>query len=124
MLDGAGYFLFSGIGGVGDWAAVIAGLPHQAVLRTAMAIFGAAFNCLRVKLLASGVRPFIAARSEYNTVGRLPGAHGIGMNAETPRQFTRARQPVARLQVAAQNRQHHLRRQLPVDRDFARRREP
>ena len=32
--------------GVGDWAAVIAGLPHQAALRTVMAIFGAAFYYL------------------------------------------------------------------------------
>jgi len=72
LLDGAGYFLFSGIAGVGDWAAVIAGLPRQAVLRTAMAIFGAVFYYLCVKLLAEGVRPFVATRSEYNTLGRLP----------------------------------------------------
>lgn len=72
LLDGAGYFLFSGIAGVGDWAAVIAGLPHQAVLRTAMAIFGAVFYYWCVGLLAHGVRPFVATRPEYNTVGRLP----------------------------------------------------
>jgi hypothetical protein len=72
LLDGAGYFLYSGIAGVGDWAAVIAGLPHQAALRAAMAIFGAALYCLCVKLIAIGLRPFVAARSEYNTVGRLP----------------------------------------------------
>jgi hypothetical protein len=71
LLDGAGYFLFSGIGGVGDWAAVIAGLPHQGALRAAMAIFGAVFYFFCVKLLAAEVRPF-ASRSEYNTVGRLP----------------------------------------------------
>ncbi len=72
LLDGAGYFLFSGIGGVGDWAAVIAGLPHQATLRTAMATFGAVFYFLCVKLLAAAVRPFVAIRSDYNTIGRLP----------------------------------------------------
>lgn len=72
LLDGAGYFLYSGIAGVGDWAAVIAGLPHQAALRTIMAIFGAAFYFLCVKLIAVGLRPFVATRSEYNIVGRLP----------------------------------------------------
>ena len=36
LMDGAGYFLFSGIIGVGDWQAVIAGLPHYVALRIAM----------------------------------------------------------------------------------------
>jgi hypothetical protein len=72
LLDGAGYFLFSGIAGAGDWAAVIAGLPRQGVLRMAMAIFGAVFYYLCVKLLADGVRPFVASPPEYNIVGRLP----------------------------------------------------
>ena len=72
LLDGSGYFLFSGIMGVGDWAAVIDSLPHQAVLRTVMAIFGAAFYYLCVRLIAVTLRPFVATRSEYNTVGRLP----------------------------------------------------
>ncbi len=72
LLDGSGYFLFSGVAGVGDWAAFIAGLPRQAVLRAAMAIFGAVFYYLCVKLLAAGIRPFVATSSEYNTLGRLP----------------------------------------------------
>jgi hypothetical protein len=72
LLDGAGYFLFSGIAGVGDWAAIIAGLPRQAVLRAAMAIFGAVLYYLCVMLLAAGARPFVASPPEYNTVGRLP----------------------------------------------------
>src|SRR5580700_7249536 len=29
LLPGAGYFLFSGVLGVGDWEAVISGLPYQ-----------------------------------------------------------------------------------------------
>jgi hypothetical protein len=72
LLDGSGYFLFSGITGVGDWAAVIDGLPHQVALRTVMAIFGAAFYYLCVRLIAVGLRPFVANPSEYNTIGRLP----------------------------------------------------
>ncbi len=42
VLPGAGYFLFSGIFGFGDWEEVIRGLPHQVALRTGMTIFGAA----------------------------------------------------------------------------------
>lgn len=72
LLDGAGYFLFSGIAGVGDWAAVIADLPHQAILRTVMAIFGGVFYYLCVRWLAAGVRPFVGVPSDYNLVGRLP----------------------------------------------------
>jgi hypothetical protein len=38
LLDGTGYFLFSGIFGFGDWQQVIAGLPHYVALRIAMAV--------------------------------------------------------------------------------------
>ena len=38
----AGYFLFSGIGGFGDWAEFIKGLEPQWAWRAAMAVFGAA----------------------------------------------------------------------------------
>jgi len=72
LLDSAGYFLYSGIIGVGDWAAVVAGLHHQAALRTSMSIFGAGFYYLCVNWIAISLRPFIATRSEFNTVGRLP----------------------------------------------------
>lgn len=72
LLDGAGYFLFSGVGGLGDWADVIAGLPNQPMLRITMALFGVALYSLCLALLAAGVRPFVAAPLEYNTVARLP----------------------------------------------------
>lgn len=36
LLPGAGYFLFSGILGLGDWSAVIRDLPHQIALRIGM----------------------------------------------------------------------------------------
>ena len=36
LLPGAGYFLFSGILGFGDWAEVIRGAPHQIPLRIVM----------------------------------------------------------------------------------------
>lgn len=71
LLPGAGYFLFSGISGIGDWSAVIAGLPHQVIWRIGLTIFGAGLYLLVVRLLAVSVRPFAPDRPAYNTVGRL-----------------------------------------------------
>ncbi len=72
LLPGAGYFLFSGIFGFGDWQEVIRGLPHQGTLRVIMTIFGAALYVSVVRLLAVAVRPFCPRRPAYNIVGRLP----------------------------------------------------
>ena len=72
LLPGAGYFLFSGIFNVGDWAAVVQGLPHVGVIRMVMALFGAALYVGCVKALAVAVRPFVPEERAYNTVGRLP----------------------------------------------------
>jgi hypothetical protein len=76
LMDGAGYFLFSGIIGVGDWEAVIAGLPHYLTLRIAMTLFGAVLYFLVVALMMRLLRPFCPDRTQhrslYNTVGRLP----------------------------------------------------
>ncbi len=72
LLPGAGYFVFSGIFGFGDWQEVIRGLPRQAVLRITMTIFGVALYVAVVRLLAVAVRPFCPNRGTYNLVGRLP----------------------------------------------------
>lgn len=72
LLPGAGYFVFSGIFGFGDWFQVILGLPHQVALRVGMTMFGAALYVLVARLLAVSVRPFVPDRSAYNSVGRLP----------------------------------------------------
>jgi hypothetical protein len=72
LLPGAGYFLFSGIFGVGDWNEVIRGLPHQAALRIGMTVFGAGLYLMVMRVLAIYVRPFVPDRSTYNVVGRLP----------------------------------------------------
>jgi hypothetical protein len=72
LFPGAGYFMFSGIIGFGDWQQVIDGLPHQLAWRIAMTIFGAALYLLVARLLAVEIRPFVAKRGEYNIVGRLP----------------------------------------------------
>jgi hypothetical protein len=72
LLPGAGYFLFSGILGFGDWYQVIRDLPHLVAIRIAMAVFGAALYVVVVRLLAVSIRPFVASSAAYNTVGRLP----------------------------------------------------
>jgi hypothetical protein len=72
LMDGAGYFLFSGIIGFGDWQEVIVSLPHYVALRIAMSLFGAGLYFVVVAVIARGVHPFCPDRSTYNTVGRLP----------------------------------------------------
>jgi hypothetical protein len=72
LLPGAGYFLFSGVFGFGDWYEVIRGLPHQVLLRVGMAALGAGLYFVVVRQLAISVRPFVPDRPTYNTVGRLP----------------------------------------------------
>ncbi len=72
LLPGAGYFVFSGIFGVGDWEAVIKGLPLQGALRIVMTAFGAILYVYVVRLLAIAVKPFCSVRGDYNVVGRLP----------------------------------------------------
>jgi hypothetical protein len=47
------------------------------------------------------------------------GADGVGVNLKTAREFARARQALAGLEIAADDAEHDLRRQLLADRDFA-----
>jgi hypothetical protein len=72
LLHGAGYFLFSGVLGLGDWAQVIAALPQQGALRTAMAATGALLYVVFLRMLAIELHPFCPDRRTYNVVGRLP----------------------------------------------------
>jgi hypothetical protein len=72
LLPGSGYFLFSGILGLGDWNEVIRGVPHQIPVRITMTILGAGLYVLAVRQLAVGVHPFCPSRQDYNTVGRVP----------------------------------------------------
>ncbi len=72
LFPAAGYFMFSGIIGFGDWQQVINGLPHQAALRIGMTLLGAALYLLFARMLAVAVRVFVGKRGQYNTVGRFP----------------------------------------------------
>ena len=72
LFPGAGYFMFSGIFGFGDWYQVILGLPHQALWRIGMTLFGAILYVMIARLLAVEIRPFCPHPGMYNVVGRLP----------------------------------------------------
>jgi len=72
LLAGCGYLLFSGVLGMGDWQAVIDGLPYQPVLRAALSLAGAGLYILAVRLLACALRPFCPDHERFNLVGRLP----------------------------------------------------
>ncbi len=72
LMSGAGYFLFSGIAGLGDWNQIIAGLPHYTAWRIAMSFFGLALYVFVVRLIAISIAPFVQTRKMYNAVGRLP----------------------------------------------------
>lgn len=72
LFPAAGYFALSGIFAFGDWEQVIAGWPHQALLRIGMSLCGVALYIFVAWRLAIAVRPFLAQHREYNVVGRLP----------------------------------------------------
>jgi len=80
LFTGAGYFMFSGVFGFGDWQQVIAGLPHQGLLRAAMALAGIILYVLLAWFLAIAVRPFCETRATYNVIGRLPYLAGCLFN--------------------------------------------
>jgi hypothetical protein len=60
LLMGAGYFLFSGVGGIGDWAAVASALPPL-VWRPAMAIVGGALYFLLARQSAQWLRSLVGS---------------------------------------------------------------
>lgn len=59
LLSGAGYFLFSGVGGIGDWADVARGAMPPLVWRPAMVVFGGALYFLLARQSAQWLRPFV-----------------------------------------------------------------
>src|SRR5436190_18102296 len=64
LLMGAGYFLFSGVGNIGDWAAVARGIVSPVIWRPAMAVFGAALY-------------FLLARQAGQWLGALVGSDDL-----------------------------------------------
>ncbi len=61
LLMGAGYFLFSGVGGIGDWAAVAGGTTSPVIWRPAMAVFGGALYFLLARRSAQWLRSLVGS---------------------------------------------------------------
>lgn len=61
LLDGAGYFLFSGVGNIGDWADVIRGLQPTWAWHAGLAVFGAALYFLLVCVAGRELLRFLPA---------------------------------------------------------------
>ncbi len=58
LMEGAGYFLFSGVFGFGDWESVIHDLPGYGAIRAGMAVFGLLAYGAVMWRLAVSVRDF------------------------------------------------------------------
>lgn len=68
LLMGAGYFLFSGAGNVGDWAVVANGLFQPAAWRPTFAILGLVLYFLMARLSSKALRPLVG--DDNPSVGR------------------------------------------------------
>ncbi len=64
----AGYFRFSGIGGLGGWALFIRGLNAQWAWRIGMTIFGAAAYLVAARFLLLELRPLIGSDKDARLV--------------------------------------------------------
>jgi hypothetical protein len=63
LLQAAGYWLFSGVGNIGDWAAVIAGLEPRWAFRLGLSVLGGAAYWGVVVLSLRELQPFLGAGS-------------------------------------------------------------
>jgi hypothetical protein len=61
LLQGGGYFLYSGVGNIGDWAAVIAGLRPVWMWRALLTMIGLATYWLFILIALRELRPLLAA---------------------------------------------------------------
>jgi hypothetical protein len=73
LFTATGYFLFSGVGGFGDWAEFIRGLSPQWIWRIGLAVFGAVTYFLAARLSLLELRPLIGSNPEqrYHRAVRL-----------------------------------------------------
>jgi hypothetical protein len=73
LFTATGYFLFSGIGGIGDWGEFIQGLGSQWMWRISLTIFGAATYLLAARTSLLELRPLIGSNKEqrYQRAVRL-----------------------------------------------------
>jgi hypothetical protein len=61
LLSGAGYLLFSGVGGIGDWADVARGTMPALIWRPAMSVFGGALYFLLARQSAQWLRSLVGS---------------------------------------------------------------
>jgi hypothetical protein len=61
LLSGAGYLLFSGVGGIGDWADVARGTMPPLIWRPAMSVFGGALYFLLARQSAQWLRSLVGS---------------------------------------------------------------
>ena len=73
LYTGTGYFLFSGIGGIGDWGAFIHGLGPQWLWRIGLTILGAATYLLAARISLLELRPLTRSdpQQRYQRAVRL-----------------------------------------------------
>jgi hypothetical protein len=64
LFTGTGYFLFSGIGGIGDWGEFIQGLGPQWLWRIGLTIFGAVTYLFAARISLLELRPLIGSTKE------------------------------------------------------------
>ncbi|MEO8276460.1 MAG: hypothetical protein ABI639_09575 [Thermoanaerobaculia bacterium] len=62
LFQATGYWMFSGLGGIGDWNAVVRGTPFYLAARVVLAIVGAgAYFFFVIPLALRGLAPFLGA---------------------------------------------------------------
>ena len=71
LLTATGYFLFSGIGGFGDWADFIKHLGPEWLLRLALAVVGAVSYLAAVRFSLLELRPLIGSHKEMRIARAL-----------------------------------------------------
>lgn len=64
LYSGTGYFLFSGIGGIGDWGQFIQGLGNQWLWRIGLTILGAVTYLMSARITLLELRPLIGSDKE------------------------------------------------------------
>jgi len=64
LLSGTGYFLFSGVGGIGDWADFVRGLGPAWVMRLGLTVLGGVTYWLVVLRAGHALAPFLSGAGE------------------------------------------------------------
>jgi hypothetical protein len=69
LLSGTGYFLFSGVGGIGDWTDVVRGIGPIWVTRLGLTVLGGVTYWLVVRRAVRALDPFLVGEGEERVRG-------------------------------------------------------